>query len=1040
MIASALFSNPRILILTIGVIVAAGLSSLAVMPRLEDPVLSNRVGVVSIAYPGADAGQVESLIAVPVEERLADIEEIKQVRSSCQMGIANVVIDLKGEVSDVRSVWSKIRDRLSDLPAVLPELAQAPQLEVFPLKAYAAIIAVKPAGAAADLALVRRLALQLKASVFEVRGTEKVALFGDPGERLTVDFRPATLVAMKSSTGAIAAQIKQQLSVHPAGRLQQLNQQTYVEFEKASLPVDRVSNVLVSPGAPGESRRLSQVARVRLATVQPPASLAIVDGQRSIVLGVLAADNQQVDVWSAGVEAKMAQFNRDFIGEAEAEFLFLQRQHVQRRMQSLVQNLLVGTAAVVFVVLLLMGWRSMIVVGMALPLSALMVLAGMRAMGIPIHQISITGLIVALGLLIDNAIVVVDEVQAKVSRGESPKSAIEQTVGHLCIPLFGSTLTTVLAFLPIAMLAGPAGEFVGSIAISVMLAVTASFVLAMTVIPALNALLVFGAGEGGQLGYGFRFAAFRSAYEWTLGFVFQFPLLGVLVGVGLPAAGFYFANQLPRQFFPSSDRRQIQIEVERPLGASIAAVEDSVKKIRDVVSQDGRVDRQHWFLGASAPTFYYNVVPRRRGTPHYAQAIVDIDRDADAGGVVRDLQSAIDGAVLDSRVVVRELQQGPPLDAPVEVRVVGPDLAALRSIGDELRLVMSKTPGVLHTRADLAEAVPKIKLDFDPAAVDQAGLNKLEIARQVYAFLEGAPAGTVFDGAEAIPVVVGVNVQGADAIDSLQALPLVNPNPSRDRLRGDKAAAQRPPLFATDDRPTVGSLAQIRLDADLGAIVRINGQRVSEVKAYIEAGLLPAVVQNDFKKRLLDSGFTMSSKYQLVFGGESEQRASAVSSLVANAVVLVALMALTLVASFRSFRCALIVVAVGGLSIGLGPFALFVAGMPFGFMAIVGTMGLLGVAINDSIVVLAAIRADPQARGGDVDATVQVVSGCTRHIIATTLTTIVGFTPLILSGGGFWPPLAFTIAGGVGGATLLALYFVPSVYRLLYRSSVSAKA
>jgi multidrug efflux pump subunit AcrB len=230
----------------------------------------------------------------------------------------------------------------------------------------------------------------------------------------------------------------------------------------------------------------------------------------------------------------------------------------------------------------------------------------------------------------------------------------------------------------------------------------------------------------------------------------------------------------------------------------------------------------------------------------------------------------------------------------------------------------------------------------------------------------------------------------------------------------------------------LASLAEFKLDSDVGAIVRIDGRRVNEVKAYLVAGVLPSAVVEEFTQRLRDSEFALPAGYQLEFGGEAEQRSNAVNNLIANAVVLFALMLLTLVASFRSFRCALIVAAVGGLSIGLGPMSLAVFDYPFGFMAIVGTMGLVGLAINDSIVVLAAIRASQPARCGDVPELIRVVSGCTRHIIATSMTTIVGFLPLILGGGGFWPPLAITIAGGVGAATLLALYFVPALYLLLY--------
>ena len=331
----------------------------------------------------------------------------------------------------------------------------------------------------------------------------------------------------------------------------------------------------------------------------------------------------------------------------------------------------------------------------------------------------------------------------------------------------------------------------------------------------------------------------------------------------------------------------------------------------------------------------------------------------------------------------------------------------------------------------MEEAIPKLTLDFDRAATKNSGLTETQIAAQLYTTLESASAGKIFDGNEELPIVVKLNFDGESKLDLLSALQLTS-----QQRRGPPRNAEPPgQAVSPPANPTVASLANFELESDVGAVVRIDGRRVNEVKAYIRAGVLPSVVLNEFKQRLSEADFAnraLPAGYKLELGGETEQRSNSVDSLIGNAIILFALMLLTLVASFRSFRAAIIVAAVGGLSIGLGPLALSLFGFPFGFMSIGGTMGLVGVAINDSIVVLAAIRSNEPAQNGDRRSLVKVVSGCTRHIIATTLTTIVGFTPLILGGGKFWPPLAITIAGGVGGATFLALYFVPSLHLLLH--------
>jgi len=291
-------------------------------------------------------------------------------------------------------------------------------------------------------------------------------------------------------------------------------------------------------------------------------------------------------------------------------------------------------------------------------------------------------------------------------------------------------------------------------------------------------------------------------------------------------------------------------------------------------------------------------------------------------------------------------------------------------------------------------------------------VDQTAIARQLYARLEGVSAGTLYDGNQALPVRVVADGEGGSIA----------------RLSSFELSSQPP---APAQRSSFASVADFRLGSDVGAIIHIDGKRTNEIKAYLSAGVLPEQVLDDLKGRLAVSDFVLPAGYRLKFGGENQKRTEAVERLIANAFVLFALMVLTLVVSFGSFRHALIVIAVGGLSMGLGPLALWVGGFPFGFMAIVGTMGLVGVAINDSIVVLAAIAEDKDASAGDVNATVDVVISCTRHILATTLTTIAGFVPLILDGGRFWPPLAVTIAGGVGGATLMALLLAPSLHLIL---------
>jgi len=337
--------------------------------------------------------------------------------------------------------------------------------------------------------------------------------------------------------------------------------------------------------------------------------------------------------------------------------LFTQNDYVASRLTALMNSLLLGAAAVFVVILTLMGWRSALVVSLALPLSALMVLFGMRVMSIPIHQMSITGLIIALGLLIDNAIVIVEEMTIKIRSGKTASEAVTASVRHLALPLFGSTVTTAFAFAPIALMPGPAGEFVGAIAVSVIIAIFSSLFLAMTVIPAISARLIsptkLRQQKASWWSNGFSNALIARWYRSSLWFVFRRPIVGVGLGLVLPVLGL-LANTL-----------------------------QTTGQIRELLLQDPDVDRVDWFVGESAPAFYYNLIPKRSNVSQYAQAIIQLKSFEGQTKKIHQLQALVDANFAHARVLVRQLEQGPPFDAPIEVRLFGPDLDRLQVLGSK---------------------------------------------------------------------------------------------------------------------------------------------------------------------------------------------------------------------------------------------------------------------------------------------------------------------------------------------------------------------
>ncbi|NEN93340.1 MAG: efflux RND transporter permease subunit, partial [Okeania sp. SIO3H1] len=514
---------------------------------------------------------------------------------------------------------------------------------------------------------------------------------------------------------------------------------------------------------------------------------------------------------------------------------------------------------------------------------------------------------------------------------------------------------------------------------------------------------------------GFANSYLTKLYKVSLRSVFSSPWLGILLGLILPITGFIQVRTLPRQFFPPAERNQLQIELELPALSSIEKTKNTAIKVRNLILKHPEIEEIQWFLGRSSPRYFYNLASGRQD-PNYSQGILQLNLIAKPE-FVNALQAEVDTKFPDAQVLIRQLEQGPPFDAPVEMRIYGPNLNRLQELGQQARTLLSQVPKVTHTRDTLSELRPQLQLQVNEEEVRLAGLDHATVAQQLEMLLEGNLGGSIIEDTEEIPVRVRVsNTQRGD-ISQITSLDL---QPTGSSLNQNR--------FSATNTIPLSALAKVELKPEFSLIKRRNGRRVNLIQGFIAAGVLPSEVLHKWQQKLNDSNFELPSGYWLEVAGESEKQGETEANLFATVPLVLLLATSILVLSLNSFRATAIIGGVAICAIGLGFFSLWLFGYPFGFMSLIGTFGLVGVAINDSVVVLATILEDPKASTGNRRAMRQVVMGSTRHVVATTLTTMIGFVPLLVQGGLFWPPLAIAIAGGVGGSTLVALYLVPCSY------------
>lgn len=1038
MMATLFHDRPRLTVLSILLILVAGAAGFSRLPRLEDPLITSRFASIKTDYPGASAEEIDSQVVEKLESALFEVEEIQEIKSVSRTGFSEmvVILDDDADTDGLDEIWSRVRDKLNDAAAVLPSGAGAPAFRREQPGAHTFVVALTwNADTVPARGILTRLAKDFERTVGLLPGTLRTDVYGASEEEIRVSYPPAALAASGVTPTTLAAAIRDADVRLPAGQLTTADNQMPLSVAGPLDRLDRIRGVPLRRLDDGRMLRVGDVADVVKTVREPALTQALVHGRPAVVVAAMMSGGWRVDEWSGNARAAFAAFAKDLPAGIGAEIVFDQSVYVTARLEDLGWNLVLSLVLVVSVVCLTMGWRSGLVVGCILPLALAMVIGMLWGLNVALHQVSITGLIIALGMLIDNAIVMVDEFDQRRAGGMEARAAIAGSVRHLFVPLLASTVTTVLTFAPIALFPGPTGEFVGGLGTSVILSIVASLLLTFTIIPALAGRLSrsFRAAppprRAGFFDAGLDHPALGAALRAILGVVVRRPRLALAVAMLPAVAGFALTGDLKHQFFPPTDRDQFQVMVALRPQASLEETRRTVDRIRAILAREAAIVGDTWVLGASPPRVFYNVTVATDRVPSAANAFIDTVSPEATRALLPGLRRTLSAAIPEAEILVLPFEQGPLFDAPVEVEIYGPDLARLRELGDEVRLLLSQSANVTNTRATLAGGRPKLEVDVDEDVVRAAGFDPTEVARRLSAALDGVVGGIVVEDTEELPVRVVAEAAVRGSLSRIAGLPLA-PAPAT----AATGSAGRALTLAPAAGVPLDALGQPTLVPAYSAITRYQGERVNRIQAFVEPFAAPSETLADVKRRLAAAELVLPSGYRIAFGGESRESGKSQAGLMAMVGPLAVLMIATVVLAFNSFRMASVIAAVAVLSAGMGLFAVWVCQEPLGFMTILGSLGLIGIAINDSIVVLAALREDRAAAAGDPAAIRATVAGCSRHVVSTTLTTVAGFVPLILWGGSFWEPLAIVVAGGVSGATMLALVFVPAVFVLMTRS------
>lgn len=1025
MLSAYFFRETRVLMMIVMVMIVGGLSAMWTLGRQEDPTITNLFATVTTLLPGAAPARIETLISTKLEDEIQGISDITYYESSSFKGASVVVVAVRDTLPDdeIEQVWIKLREAVDRAALSFPQGTSEPQIDSDGVAAFSTVIAVEINDDRVSPTIAAHFAEAVETKIRDIPQTRVVRVFGLPQEELTVSVDPYVAAINGITVDQVAAAINGADGRVLAGRYvsQSLDANLAVSGEVSQ--IDNVRAIPLRSGSLDAVVRVGDVATVARQERTPPDAIARSNGKKAILIAAVVEDGAQVDRWMGFVREDVAELSEQLPKGLGLIIKFDQSVYTIERLQEVGFNMLFGMGLVALVLLFTLGWRAAAIVAIILPMVTLATLTSFRFLDLPLHQMSIAGLIVSLGLVVDAAIVTTDTVRRRLVAGANPQDAARGASQRLFLPLAASTITTILTFLPMILLPGNAGDFVSTIAIAVSVMLFWSFVLAIILTAPVAAHLI--RADPWFLRLREHSGDYHSLTHRGLRFMVRNPLISLTLSLVLPLLGFFMATQLTPQFFPLVERNQFHITLEMPSHATVTATDDLVARVDAYLESIDGIAGQYWVAGGSAPAFYYNIPGGRANEPDYAQGMITTDTPVDTRRILETLQQDLTRQFPEARVIVQALAQGPPVGAPVAVLIYGPELPELRRIGAEVQGAIAALPEAAQVRGGLTGGLPQLRYEIDSDAANLLSLDEIAIARQLQAGLSGTLAGSMTEGTRQIPIRVQFTDDVLRNSDAINDLPIVT-----NQGRATVADLQTVPLSA---------IATSRLETTESLIYRSEGERLNFVQAYPQPGILPEVLLQKALAAVAAAEIDIPEGYRLDIGGDSDERSSTVDGLMSSVLLIVTLSLATLVLTFRSFRLTIGATIVAGLSAGLALFSVAIMGFPFGINALIGVIGSIGVSVNAAIIVFTALQENKDAVAGDVDAaTAEVIHGA-RHIISTTLTTFGGFLPLLFSGGLFWPPFAAAVAGGVLLSGTLAFLFAPAYFFLFYAGRIKRR-
>ncbi|MDF2840035.1 MAG: hypothetical protein K0Q99_807 [Clostridia bacterium] len=992
----AAIKERKVTLFLAALIMIGGLFSYYITPKQENPEITPAYAIITAVYPGASPEDVEKLITSKIEDEVAELKGYEHSESQSRNSLSVVVLKLD-QGTDVEKAWPELRQKLEDLQPDLPGEVQKIQINTDVTETAGIIISMS--GEKYTYEELAAYAENFKKELSKVDGISRFDISGKQEKEVKVEMDMEQLNYYQLSLEDIAQMLQMQNIEIPSGELKYDGGRFSVKASGTFKNLKEIENTIVLGSEEGAVVRLKDIAKVYMELEDSNYHIKQ-NGRNAILLTGFFQQDKNIVLIGKDVEKKIEELKKDLPEDIQFDQVLYQPKDVEKAVNNFIINLIEGIIFVIAVVFIGMGLRNAVIVSMAIPLSILATFLAMRLLGIEIHQISITALIIALGMLVDNAIVVSDAIQVRIDQDQDKMSACVDGVKEVAIPVLTSTLTTVAAFIPLITLPSIAGEYIRSLPIIVMVSLSASYLVALFVTPTM-AYLFF--KKTNAVEKKFRI---RKFFDQMLHIGMEKKKTTIVIAFLTLGLSIILAVQLGLQFFPKADTNILYIDMRTESSTDINKTEALVDQVAKILKGQEEVLSYTAAIGDGLPKFY-NTLPIYTRSQDFAQVMIRLDlkkgdRFKNNTAFADYLQEILDRQIVGGTATVKELEQGEPIGSPVRIRVTGEKMEELEAAASKISQYLSGINGTINVYDDFADKSYEFYVDIDGEKASYFGISKYDVQKEMNIALMGRKASVFREAGNEYDIIVKSSIASTEDLGNMAI---------KSSMTGNKILLKE--------------VAEIQLISEVPNIKKYDRDKSVMIYSDVKLGYSSVNIQDQLKEGLKELEL---GDVEVVFDGESEKIVEHFGNIGISSIIAVILVYGILLIQFNSFIQPLVILLTIPLSVIGSILGLFLFRQPLSFTGLLGIVSLLGIVVNNAIVLIDFINSERNQGKNIKEACLDAVDKRFRPIMLSTTTTVIGLTPLVFSSSQLFRPMSIALMSGLMVSTLLTLVIIPIVY------------